>query len=128
MSLSHPETERLTHRVIGAAIEVHRVMGRGLLESSYETCLCLEFEMNQIGFVRQTRIEVPYKGKLADIGYRPDVIVEREVIIEIKAVEKVLDLHKAQLLTYLKHTDIKVGLLFNFNAETILAGMTRLSR
>jgi GxxExxY protein len=127
MTLSHPQTERLTHEIISAAIEVHRFLGQGLLESSYEKCLAIEFGTREITFERQPIIEVLYKGLDADITYRPDMIANGTVIIEVKAVEKVLPVHKAQLLTYMKHTKIKVGLLFNFNAETILAGMTRIS-
>jgi GxxExxY protein len=127
MSLSHPESEHLTHRIIGAAIEVHRIMKRGLLESSYEEALTIEFEINNIRFLRQPTIKLSYKSRSLGSTYRADIIVEDTVILEIKAVEKVIDLHKAQLLTYLVHADLKIGLLFNFNAETILGGMTRIS-
>jgi GxxExxY protein len=127
MTLSHPDHGLLTHRIIGAAIEVHRCLKRGLLESTYEEALAIEFEINGIGFERQRTIQMPYKGRTLNTGYRPDMIVENAVIVEIKAVKEVIDLHKAQLLTYVTHSNLKLGLLFNFNAKTILGGMTRVS-
>ncbi len=127
MSLSHPETEVLTARIIGAAIEIHRHLGPGLLESTYEECLCWEFGEAGIRFRRQPFLPVNYKGRRLGTFYRPDIIVESIVIVEVKSVQKVADVHAAQLLTYLKHTDIKVGLLFNFNSSVLINGMKRLS-
>lgn len=127
MSLSHEETAGLTDRIIGAAIEVHRHLGPGLLESTYEDCLCWELEQAGISYRRQPLIAVLYKGRRLGACYRPDIVVENKIIIEIKAVEKVADVHKSQLLTYLKHTELKVGLLFNFNSSKLVDGIKRLS-
>lgn len=127
MTLSHPETEELTRRIIGAAIEVHRHMGPGLLESTYHDCLCLELGEIGLGFQTQPTLPVTYKGHVLSATYRPDLIVAATVIVEVKAVEKVVDVHKAQLLTYMKHANMKLGLLFNFNSLTLISGMTRIS-
>ena len=127
MSLTYPETESLTKRIIGASIEVHRHLGPGLLESTYEDCLCWELEQARIRFRRQPLLPIIYKGRRLSACYRPDIIVESKVIVEVKSVEKLIDLHQAQLLTYLKHTDIKIGLLFNFNSTALINGMKRLS-
>jgi GxxExxY protein len=114
--------EELTERVIGAAIEVHRALGPGLLESAYEECLCHEFHLQGISFERQRPLPVEYKGVKLDCGYRLDLLVENKVIIEIKCVEHVLPVHEAQLLTYLKMTGMRVGLILNFNVPTLTKG------
>jgi GxxExxY protein len=114
--------EELTERIIGAAIEVHRALGPGLLESTYEECLCHEFHLRGICFERQRPLPVEYKGVKLDCGYRLDLIVENKVILEIKCVEHVLPVHEAQLLTYLKMTGIRVGLILNFNISTLVRG------
>jgi GxxExxY protein len=114
--------EELTERIIGAAIEVHRALGPGLLESAYEECLCHEFHLRGICFERQRPLPVEYKGVKLDCGYRLDLIVENKVILEIKCVEHVLPVHEAQLLTYLKMTGIRVGLILNFNISTLVRG------
>ena len=114
--------EELTERVIGAAIEVHRGLGPGLLESAYEECLCHEFHLRGIAFERQHPLPVEYKSVKLDCGYRLDLIVENKVILEIKCVEHVLPVHEAQLLTYLKMTGMRVGLILNFNVSTLMRG------
>jgi GxxExxY protein len=114
--------EDLTERVIGAAIEVHRALGPGLLESAYEECLCHEFHLQGISFERQRPLPVEYKGVKLDCGYRLDLTVENKVILEIKCVEHILPVHEAQLLTYLKMTGMRVGLLLNFSVSTLIRG------
>lgn len=114
--------EELTERVIGPAIEVHRGLGPGLLESAYEECLCHEFHLRSIGFERQVPLPVQYKGVKLDCGYRLDLVVEDVLIIEIKCLEHVLPVHEAQLLTYLKMTGKRVGLILNFNSSVLTRG------
>ena len=114
--------EELTEKIIGAAIEVHRALGPGLLESAYEECLCHEFHLRGICFERQRPLPVEYKGVKLDCGYRLDLIVENKVILEIKCVEHVLPVHEAQLMTYLKMTGMRVGLILNFNISTLVRG------
>ena len=114
--------EELTERVIGAAIEVHRSLGPGLLESAYEECLCHELHLRGISFERQVPLPVQYKGVNLDCGYRLDLIVENVVIIEIKCLEHVLPVHEAQILTYLKMTSKRVGLILNFNVPVLTRG------
>jgi GxxExxY protein len=117
--------EELTGQIIGAAIEMHREIGPGLLESAYEACLCYEFELRQIPYARQIVLPLLYKSRRVDCGYRADVIVADKVVIEVKAVETVTDLHKAQLLTYLRITGKKVGLILNFNTVVLIDGIVR---
>jgi GxxExxY protein len=114
--------EELTERVIGAAIEVHRALGPGLLESAYEECLCHEFHLRGLGFQRQVPLPVEYKGVRLDCGYRIDLVVEDAVVLEIKCVEHTLPVHEAQLLTYLKMTGKRVGLILNFNVAVLARG------
>jgi len=114
-----------TSPIIGAAIEVHRVLGPGLLESAYEECLCHELYLRGLSFERQVAFPVSYKGLQLDCGYKIDVIVEREVVVELKAIEKVLPVHEAQLLTYLKISGKRVGLLINFNVPLLTRGIIR---
>jgi GxxExxY protein len=114
--------EDLTGRVIGAAIEVHRALAPGLLESAYEECLCYEFNLRSIAFRRQVPLPVEYKGTKLDCGYRLDLIVEDTVILELKCIEHLLPVHEAQLLTYLKMTGKRVGLIINFNVATLVRG------
>jgi GxxExxY protein len=114
--------EDLTERIIGAAIEVHRALGPGLLESAYEECLCHEFYLRGISFERQRPLPVQYKGVSLDCGYRLDLVVENKLILEIKCVERCLPVHEAQLLTYLKITGIRVGLILNFNVSLLIKG------
>ncbi len=115
----------ITQAIIGAAIEVHRVLGPGLLESAYEECLCRELALRGVPFERQQPLPVNYKGLALDCGYRLDLLVSRLVVVEIKAVDKLLPIHEAQLLTYLRLGDWKVGLLINFNVPILKEGIRR---
>ena len=115
----------LTGKIIGAAIDVHKALGPGLLESTYEECFCHEFDLRQIKYKRQQSLPVEYKGVKLDCGYRIDMLVEHRVIIEIKAVDSLQPIHEAQLLTYLKLTGVKVGLLINFNVKVLKEGIRR---
>jgi GxxExxY protein len=119
--------EELTSQIIGAGIEVHRELGPGLLESAYEACLCFELSLRHIPFERQVMLPIVYKSKRVDCGYRADVIVADKVLIEVKAVETVTALHKAQLLTYLHITRKQVGLILNFNTVVLKDGIFRLA-
>jgi len=121
------EINKLTGEVIGAAIEVHRSLGPGLLESAYEECLCRELDLRKIAYERQKALAVEYKGVRLDCGYRLDVVVGDKLIVELKAVESLLPIHKAQLLTYLKLTGIKTGLIINFNVSALKDGIQRIS-
>jgi GxxExxY protein len=116
----------LTGEVIGAAIEVHKVLGPGLLESAYEECLCRELELRKIPHERQKDLPVEYKGVKLDCGYRLDILVQNTLIVELKACESLQPIHEAQLLTYLKLTGIKLGLLINFNVPLLKQGIRRL--
>ncbi len=116
----------LSGRIIGAAIEVHRVLGPGLLESAYEGCLAHEFTLRGIPFERQKPLPVVYKGVKVDCGFRLDLVVGDLVIVELKSVAELNDIHKAQLLTYLKLTDKKLGLLLNFNVKRLQHGIKRI--
>jgi GxxExxY protein len=115
----------LTHRIIGLAMRVHRRLGPGLLESVYERCLCHELGKEGIAFQRQVPLPVPYDDILLDCGYIADVIVEGQVILELKAVERTQPLHEAQLLTYLRLSPCRVGLLINFNTVSLTDGIRR---
>ena len=116
----------LTDRIIGAAIEVHRHLGPGLLESAYEECLCYELSLVGLKLQRQVHLPVNYKGVLLDCAYRMDIVVEDVVIVEIKTVDGLLPIHRAQLLTYLKAFDRRVGLLINFNVPILKDGLKRI--
>ena len=115
----------LTSRVIGLAISVHRELGPGLLESAYEECLCFELKQSSIVFARQVQLPVWYKGIRLDCGYRLDVVVQGRLIVEIKAVDQLMPIHDAQLLTYLRLSGHKVGLLMNFNTTVLKDGIRR---
>jgi len=119
------ELNALSERVIGLAIEVHRELGPGLLESTYRTCLC--YELNQAGVESFEEVQVPikYKNISIDCAYRADVIVKNQLIVEVKHVEKIIPVHEAQLLTYLKHKNVKLGLLLNFNVKLLKDGIIR---
>ena len=116
----------LTGKIIECAIEVHRAIGPGLLESAYEECLCHEMQLSGISFERQVSLPVQYKSTQIDCGYRLDVVVEKSVILELKSVEKTLPIHEAQLLTYLRLSGLKVGLLLNFNTSVLKDGIKRM--
>ena len=114
--------EELTERIIGAAIEVHKSLGPGLLEAAYEECLCHELHLQGLNFGRQVPLPVQYKGINLDCGYRLDVLVQENVILELKCVEHILPVHEAQLLTYLKLTGKRVGLIINFHVAMLSRG------
>jgi GxxExxY protein len=116
----------LTRRVIGLAIEVHRRLGPGLLESAYEECLCYEMREADISFTRQVSLPVVYKAVRLDCGYRMDIVAENCLILELKTVERMMPIHEAQMLTYLKLSGMKVGLLMNFNTVVLKDGLRRL--
>ena len=111
--------------VTGAAIEVHRNLGPGLLESAYEDCLCHEMHLRGLSFARQVELPISYKGVKLDCGYQIDLVVENEVILELKAVDRILPVHEAQLLTYMKLPGERVGLLINFNVPLLTQGIVR---
>jgi GxxExxY protein len=123
MSLSHESG--LGERVIGLAIAVHRHLGPGLLESAYEECLCLELQGAGIGYRRQVPLPIVYKGVRLDCGYRMDIVAEDEIIIEVKAIEQLLPIHDGQILTYLRLSGIRAGLLMNFNSVVLKNGLRR---
>jgi len=120
------ERDPRTSPIIGAAIEVHRHLGPGLLESAYEECLCHELHLRGLTFERQVDLPVLYKGVHLSCGYKIDLIVEHEVVLELKTVETILPVHEAQLLTYLKMLQNPVGLLINFNSPVLIRGIKRL--
>ena len=116
----------LTEKIIGLAIEVHKEQGPGLLESAYEECLCYELKEHGIPFERQKPLPVSYKSVKLEAGYRLDIVVDQKVIIELKTVDKLLPVHEAQILTYLKLSGIHTGLLLNFNSAILKDGLRRL--
>ncbi|MGQ9630468.1 MAG: GxxExxY protein [bacterium] len=116
----------LTEKIIGAAIEVHRHLGPGLLESAYEECLCRELELRGLSFERQKPLPLEYKGIKLDCGYRIDIVVENRVILELKCVDAIAPVHEARLLTYLRLSGLKVGLVLNFYAAVMKDGIKRL--
>ena len=119
--------EELTGAIYGAAIEIHRALGPGLLESAYEECLCRELELRGIRFQRQVALPVSYRGLQLDCGYRMDLVVDGKVVLEIKAVESLAPIHEAQLMTYLKLSAMRVGLLLmNFNVVLMKEGIKRI--
>jgi GxxExxY protein len=120
------EINKTTEAVIGAAIEVHRHLGPGLLESAYEECLCEELLLRKISFKHQIPLPVTYKSKKLDIGYRIDLLVNNEVVVELKTVESILPIHEAQTLTYMRLGGWQVGLILNFNVTVLKNGIKRL--
>ena len=121
MHLNH-----LSSQIIGAAIEVHKSLGPGLLESAYEECLCHELQICGLGFERQKPLPIVYKNVRLDCGYRLDVLVEDRIILELKSCEQIDPIHKAQILTYLKLSDLKLGLILNFNVPVMKDGIVRI--
>lgn len=121
------DTDLITQKVIGCAIEVHKSLGPGLLESSYEQCLM--YELNQAGIIVENQVLLPitYKNVFINAGYRLDVLLPGKLILELKAVDKLLPIHTAQLITYLKLSNIKTGLLINFNVSKLTDGIKRVS-
>ena len=116
----------LTDQVIGLAIKVYRQLGSGLLESAYEQCLCHEFANANMSFERQKSIGIDYKGTKLNCGFRADLIVENKLLIELKAIERILPIHEAQLLTYMKLSEIGTGLILNFNTKVLKDGIKRM--
>ena len=119
------DVDLLSQRVIGCAIEVHRQTGPGLLESTYEQCLSYELRGQNIRHALQKEMPISYKGIALKCGYRVDVLIEDCLLIELKAVEKILPIHEAQLLTYMKLAGVKIGLLINFNEKLLKDGIKR---
>ena len=119
------EFDQLSNKIIGYAIEVHRVLGPGLLESAYEQCLAKELTLANISFKIQHPLPMEYRGINLEVGYRVDLLVEDKLIIELKSVEQFLAIHEAQILTYMKLSKIKVGLLINFNVSQLKLGLKR---
>lgn len=126
MALSYPELTPLSNLIIGCAIEVHTHLGPGLLESIYEECLAVELEQAGCKVDRQPQIPVRYKGRTLSAYYRPDVLVDRKIILEVKSVEKMSLVHAAQVRTCLRITGLRLGFLFNFNSVTLPDGMKRI--
>jgi GxxExxY protein len=120
------DENKITEKIIKSAIEVHKNLGPGLLESIYEECLYKEFELNNINFIRQKELPIVYKNITLTEKYRVDLIVENSIIIEIKCVENILPVHEAQLLTYLKLTGLRVGLILNFYSDIMKNGIKRI--
>lgn len=118
---------RLSEKVIGAGIAVHQALGPGLLENIYEECLAIELKDQGIAFERQKMIPVVYKGHPLDLSYKADFVIENQMIVELKALEKILPIHEAQLLTYLKLSGIELGLLMNFNTVLLKDGIKRMA-
>ena len=124
MTLTHDTA--LTDLVIGLAIDVHRHLGPGLLESAYEQCLCYELQQHGMPFSRQVALPVVYKAVQLDCAYRMDLVIDRRLVVEIKSVDRLMPIHEAQMLTYLKLSGHKVGLLMNFNAVVLKDGLRRI--
>ena len=128
--MNHRDTEAqrdaLTEQIIGAAIEVHRTLGPGLLESAYEECLCVELGLRDVRFKSQVALPVSYKGHDIDAGYRLDLVVSDEVVVELKSVDRLAPLHEAQLLTYMRLGGYQTGLLLNFNVPILKDGIKRM--
>ena len=127
LKLERMDENKVSHLIIGAAIEVHKILGPGLLESAYETSLERELQIRGIRVQRQVGLPLIYKDVKCDLGYRIDLFVEKNVIVEIKAVESLNDVHIAQVLTYLKLSDCKLGILINFNVPLLKEGIKRLA-
>lgn len=115
----------LSYKIIGCAYEVHKVLGPGLLESTYETCLCYEFERHGIKYEKQKELGINYKGYILNNGYRIDILVEDTIVIELKSVDVLLPIHTAQIMTYLRLSHHELGLLINFNVTNLQSGIHR---
>lgn len=116
----------LTYQIIGCAYRVHSALGPGLLESAYEACMSLELKLQGILFERQKPLTINYYGEILDVGYRLDLLIERRIIVELKAVAEIIPIHQAQMMTYLKLSKLKLGLLLNFNVLDMKKGIRRL--
>lgn len=120
------ETEKLASEVVSAAFQVHVALGPGLLESVYGACLALEFDQRSVSYRRQVDVPIAYRGQRVDAKLRLDFLIAGRIVIELKSVESILDVHRAQLLTYLKLTGCRLGFLINFNVAMIKTGITRI--
>jgi GxxExxY protein len=120
-------TDQLTEKILGAAMKVHSALGPGLLESAYEKCLLLELHRLDLEAAAQVTLPIQYQTLTIDAGYRIDILVENQIILELKSVEKILPIHKAQILSYLKISGKRIGLLLNFNVVHLKDGITRLA-
>ncbi len=123
--MSGGPVNNLTHQIIGLAMRVHTRLGPGLLESAYERCLCHELDQAGLAYARQVELPLAYDGVMLDCGYRTDLIVNEAVVLELKSVEQIVPLHEAQLLTYLRLSGCRVGLLLNFNTLSLKDGIRR---
>jgi GxxExxY protein len=123
--MQNMERDPVSDGVIGAAIEVHRHLGPGLLESAYEECLCFELAQRGIAHQRQVPLPIVFKGHRLDCGYRLDIVVERRLIVEVKSVDQLMRIHEAQVLTYLRLSGLQTGILLNFNAVLLKHGLRR---
>ena len=119
------DLNELSYKIIGCAYDVHKILGPGLLESTYEKCLCFELEKLVIKYERQKELPINYKGMILDNGYRLDILVEDKIVIELKSVDTLQPIHSAQLLTYLKLSQKPLGLLINFNVTNLQDGIRR---
>ncbi len=119
------DENRITQKVIGASIEVHRLLGPGLLETAYQRCMARELDLRSVPFERELTVGLNYKGLPLGHAYRIDFLVSGRVVVELKSVEKVMPIHRAQLLTYLKWSELRVGLLINFNVPVLKSGILR---
>ena len=119
------DINQLTYQIIGCAYEVHHILGPGLLESTYETCLCYELEKAGIKYEKQKELIINYKGVRLDNGYRIDILVENNIVIELQSVEALLPVHTAQIMTYIKLSKKRIGLLINFNVTNLQNGIHR---
>lgn len=117
----------ISEKIIGAAIEVHRNLGPGLLESSYEKCLARELDLRQISYQRQVQCPLEYKSVKLDDAFRIDFLIEKQVIVEIKAVQELIPIHSTQLITYLRFLNLKIGLLINFHVPILKSGIKRIN-
>jgi GxxExxY protein len=118
--------DELSRRVIGCALEVHKALGPGLLESAYESCLARELKASGIPFVQQMEIPLTYKGTQIECGYRADLVVDSALLVELKSIDALLPIHQAQLLTYMKLANVQTGLLINFNVPLLKDGIKRM--
>ena len=117
--------DSLSNKVIGCAIEVHRELGPGLLESAYEQCLAAELSRSQIPFQLQVELPINYKGMRLDCGYRIDLLIDNQLVVELKSIDQLLKIHEAQILTYMRLAKVKIGLLMNFNVPVLKKGLKR---
>ena len=120
------DINKLSSKIIGSAIEVHKVLGPGLLESTYEECLCHELNLQGLAFERQKPLPITYKDRKLDCGYRLDILVEDKIILELKSCEKIDPIHKAQLLTYLRLSGLQLGLILNFHVSLMRNSIVRI--